>query len=216
MDAVAQAPVLGMRAQVDAGNRRAPRVSRDRPLPFACGASGPTIRLNRFDDIPGRATRRTSRRASTRTRRRMYSVVRAPRPMATNAFTSSLFLRADAPLGDAPLWFRARMLASHAGCCVEQRELLARGRPARRAQPADDGRDQVSDGNGEDAIRPSSPGGARIAATLDAGRRRGREGADRPAHRAARTSPRSSTRTASSSTAVSRSPRSTSGAPPSS
>lgn len=46
---------------------------------------------------------------------------RAPRPMATIAFTFQPFPFAGDP--DAPLAYRARLVAAHAGYCVELREL---------------------------------------------------------------------------------------------
>jgi hypothetical protein len=50
-----------------------------------------------------------------------YSIERAPRPMATIAFTFQPL--APAPDGDAAIFYRAAMLAEDAGYCVEQREL---------------------------------------------------------------------------------------------
>jgi hypothetical protein len=50
-----------------------------------------------------------------------FAIERAPRPMATIAFTFQPL--APAPQGDAAIFYRAAMLAEDAGYCVEQREL---------------------------------------------------------------------------------------------
>ncbi len=50
-----------------------------------------------------------------------FSIERAPRPMATIAFTFQPL--APAPQGDTAIFYRAAMLAEDAGYCVEQREL---------------------------------------------------------------------------------------------
>lgn len=53
----------------------------------------------------------------------LYSTFTAVRPMATIAFTFQPLVADAPPLGDEPLFFRARLVASHAGYCVELREL---------------------------------------------------------------------------------------------
>lgn len=51
-----------------------------------------------------------------------FSLESAPRPMATLTYTAEL-LRDPASLSDAPLFYRARSEAMHAGFCAEFREL---------------------------------------------------------------------------------------------
>ncbi len=59
----------------------------------------------------------------------LFSTLPAARPMATIAFTFQPLLGEGLPVGDEPLFFRARLAAAEAGYCVEYRELwTAHGR----------------------------------------------------------------------------------------
>ena len=53
----------------------------------------------------------------------LFALETGPRPMATIAFTFQPFVRFDGLEADAPLFYRAKLLASEAGYAVEQREL---------------------------------------------------------------------------------------------
>jgi len=53
----------------------------------------------------------------------IFSLEKGPRPMATIAFTFQPFVRFEGLDADAPVFYRAKLLASDAGYAVEQREL---------------------------------------------------------------------------------------------
>lgn len=53
----------------------------------------------------------------------LYTAVEAPRPMATIAFTFQPFVRFEGLSAEAPLFHRAKVVASADGYCVEFREL---------------------------------------------------------------------------------------------
>nr|HEX4318787.1 thioesterase family protein [Kofleriaceae bacterium] len=117
------APVLGMPAQLQPGFAKHLEFRMTGPLPFSSGPAGVVEGWMRFAHPGERRDAAYLAACIDSFWPALYTTLAAPRPMATIAFTFQPFLRADRPLGDEPLRYRARLAAAHDGYCVEMREL---------------------------------------------------------------------------------------------